>query len=995
MSQLMTTRSWMSLVHVCQYTEVATNSTEPAVLDFGQIVDALMVGERGTLALYNMTLQNAAPRNILKTDSHARYKIIPFGPWPSLTVLPNATVILNRTRNTYDSEPQWNQCLDFQNQFRNYASSWAPTDKLLDVGNDTLYISGAYTRFTRIVDLVINDTVGFAEVVSIDNSILCRPNAPLPTALAPAPGPGVVATAAGNSEGSSGGQSKVTWWIIAVAVIAGVAAIATGILAAFLVKRKRSPREEPPKAPEPLLKDDHFSERMSASVRSRSLPRGYSGDVDSISARDEERLTEDEDRLSELPSSNKGKSLTNLLSLPETLRQRSSCMVDSLELGTPLGRGSYGKVYKGSECYGFGGATGKWKGVTVAVKIVEHNAETESELVQLRESLLSSSVVHPNVIATYKVRTVRVVDERAVNDSANDGSGHVTRPANPPKMDSSLESTKGPEVDGGSQDMRETWMLLEYADRGNLDRALVHKKLMLDNGCLDMDAVCRCLIDIAAGMDYLHSLGVLHGDLKGANVLLKSTNDDPRGYTCKLADFGLSRVLETHATHVSTKTYGTLAYMPAELLQDGRMSRAADVYSFAMIMWELFACKRLYEGHIASQVFFKVLMGCRPNMPESMPEGFRKLMMDCWDTDATKRPPFEEVHRRLQLLHEDVMANPPAAASVPVATAVSESPAASSGSGGNQPALPGWEERIMSAVNTPAGSQLALQAGQFCSREQQQGDSATSRSISLGETSSYSQSLQKLESGILPQVFSTRDSYDAPGGFGSVPRSQEERNPMHAALAAQAITAQVMSLHSTPVGSAADPPGSQGGTAAGGRPAALDRRVSFRDGGHPVPGVLTWRPPASRSTSDLVGGVPSGGSPQVLGMLPALSAEYFQQPSPNQHPATVRSAFADAAQAPSNSNPRPQLGTRALPGSAAEVEMVEHAGETGGSDNATASQGDGLPMPDVVAEWFKTASFRNEAAAMQQPINVKDDAEGGDFAESMPLELGRNRRRHQ
>ncbi len=62
------------------------------MLDFGQIVDALMVGERGTLALYNMTLQNAAPRNILKTDSHARYKIIPFGPWPSLTVLPNATV---------------------------------------------------------------------------------------------------------------------------------------------------------------------------------------------------------------------------------------------------------------------------------------------------------------------------------------------------------------------------------------------------------------------------------------------------------------------------------------------------------------------------------------------------------------------------------------------------------------------------------------------------------------------------------------------------------------------------------------------------------------------------------------------------------------------------------------------------------------------------------------------------------------------------------------
>lgn len=51
-----------------------------------------------------------------------------------------------------------------------------------------------------------------------------------------------------------------------------------------------------------------------------------------------------------------------------------------------------------------GCTTGKWKGVTVAVKIVEHNAETESELLQLRESLLSSSVVHPNVVRLFLPR---------------------------------------------------------------------------------------------------------------------------------------------------------------------------------------------------------------------------------------------------------------------------------------------------------------------------------------------------------------------------------------------------------------------------------------------------------------------------------------------------------------------------------------------------------------------------------------------------------------
>ena len=63
-----------------------------AVLDFGQVADAIMVGEGGRLSLYNMTLVNAAQRNVPYTDTHARYKITSFGPWPSLTVLPNATV---------------------------------------------------------------------------------------------------------------------------------------------------------------------------------------------------------------------------------------------------------------------------------------------------------------------------------------------------------------------------------------------------------------------------------------------------------------------------------------------------------------------------------------------------------------------------------------------------------------------------------------------------------------------------------------------------------------------------------------------------------------------------------------------------------------------------------------------------------------------------------------------------------------------------------------
>lgn len=75
-----------------------------------------------------------------------------------------------------------------------------------------------------------------------------------------------------------------------------------------------------------------------------------------------------------------------------------------------------------------------------------------------------------------------------------------------------------------------------------------------------MHWVIRCLADIACGMGYLHSIGIVHGDLKSGNVLLKSTRSDARGFTCKLCDFGLARAVATAATTLSTHSFGTPGY---------------------------------------------------------------------------------------------------------------------------------------------------------------------------------------------------------------------------------------------------------------------------------------------------------------------------------------------------------------------------------------------------------------------------------------------------
>jgi serine/threonine protein kinase len=68
--------------------------------------------------------------------------------------------------------------------------------------------------------------------------------------------------------------------------------------------------------------------------------------------------------------------------------------------------------------------------------------------------------------------------------------------------------------------------------------------------------IYKALLDTASGLDYLHSIGVVHGDLKTANVLLKGSARDNKGMACKITDFGLSRVLDVNASHVSTGTHG-------------------------------------------------------------------------------------------------------------------------------------------------------------------------------------------------------------------------------------------------------------------------------------------------------------------------------------------------------------------------------------------------------------------------------------------------------
>lgn len=76
---------------------------------------------------------------------------------------------------------------------------------------------------------------------------------------------------------------------------------------------------------------------------------------------------------------------------------------------------------------------------------------------------------------------------------------------------------------------------------------------------------------VCSAMAYLHSLDILHGDLSSNNVLLACNSDDQRGFTAKVADFGLARMLPQGDT-IQTRAIGTITHMPPELMLEGQLN---------------------------------------------------------------------------------------------------------------------------------------------------------------------------------------------------------------------------------------------------------------------------------------------------------------------------------------------------------------------------------------------------------------------------------------
>ncbi|KAJ7473171.1 kinase-like domain-containing protein [Mycena galericulata] len=152
----------------------------------------------------------------------------------------------------------------------------------------------------------------------------------------------------------------------------------------------------------------------------------------------------------------------------------------------------------------------------------------------------------------------------------------------------------------------------------------------------------RVILEIVMGLEYLHSMNIVHGDLRGNNILI---SDD--FHVC-LADFGLTTTIVNGEGDQSSSSNraGSMRWFAPELIDPLRFgverfvrTRATDIYAFACVCIELHTGKPPFAKLTEAAVIFKIVQGERPERPETMTDTVWKIVTATWAENRMERLP--------------------------------------------------------------------------------------------------------------------------------------------------------------------------------------------------------------------------------------------------------------------------------------------------------------------------------------------------------------------
>uniref|UniRef100_A0AAQ5YFY5 receptor protein-tyrosine kinase n=1 Tax=Amphiprion ocellaris TaxID=80972 RepID=A0AAQ5YFY5_AMPOC len=278
---------------------------------------------------------------------------------------------------------------------------------------------------------------------------------------------------------------------------------------------------------------------------------------------------------------------------------------DRLKLGEPLGRGAFGQVVEAA-AFGIEKAT---TCTTVAVKMLKEGA-TSSEYRALMSEL--KILIHIG----HHLNVVNLL-------------GACTKPGGP------------------------LMVIVEYCKHGNLSSYLKSKRgeyspykvnEATDDDHLTMEDLISYSFQVAKGMEFLSSRKCIHRDLAARNILLSENN------VVKICDFGLARDVYKDPDYVRKGDARLpLKWMAPETIFDRVYTTQSDVWSFGVLLWEIFSLGASpYPGVCIDESFCRRLKeGTRMRPPEYATTEIYQTMLDCWLDRPTDRPTFAELVEHL------------------------------------------------------------------------------------------------------------------------------------------------------------------------------------------------------------------------------------------------------------------------------------------------------------------------------------------------------------
>ncbi|KAJ7286749.1 kinase-like domain-containing protein [Mycena rebaudengoi] len=152
----------------------------------------------------------------------------------------------------------------------------------------------------------------------------------------------------------------------------------------------------------------------------------------------------------------------------------------------------------------------------------------------------------------------------------------------------------------------------------------------------------RLLSEIAQGLEYLHSREIVHGDLRGANILINAE------WSACLADFDLTSFSDATTTALSSNRAGSVRWMAPELLDPGHFDHnqfsrtpASDVYAFGCVCLELYTGRPPFTEISEPAAILRVIDDGRSLKPSGDPaisEDLWHFLSECWTEDSAARP---------------------------------------------------------------------------------------------------------------------------------------------------------------------------------------------------------------------------------------------------------------------------------------------------------------------------------------------------------------------